>query len=368
MCTTSISPGLMINAGMLFGLKQEDHLRWTRDRSRVNWEDFVRCQVRANETYSEAKHKFNNRNRVVLMNVQSPYKLWSTLKFAVIGTCSSLPLLISEGSGLVCESVGKADLLSDHFDSKESREAVDLPLTYHPSSSLTTFAFRSREVSRLMLHLDPYGGTDPLGMFPRFLRRTADVMAPRFSEVFRRLVRQGSFQACWKQANVTPIPKGPPFYSVANYRPISITSVLSKVFERLVSVHLGRFMKCSGVLPTTQFANREGLGTCDAFLCVSHKLQSALESGQEVRFVQIDFSAAFDWVNHQGILYRLCSVGSGGSLLSILTQFLSNRPQHVMVDGCHSKLVDVVSRVRQGSVLDPFLFLLDFGAFFHFEK
>ena len=56
------------------------------------------------------------------------------------------------------------------------------------------------------------------------------------------LVRLGSFPACWRQANVTPIPKGPPSSSVANYRPISITSLLSKVFERLVSVHLGRFM------------------------------------------------------------------------------------------------------------------------------
>ena len=53
-----------------------------------------------------------------------------------------MPLLVSEGGGLVCESVGKADLLSDYFDSKQSREAVDLPLTCHPSSSLTTFAFR----------------------------------------------------------------------------------------------------------------------------------------------------------------------------------------------------------------------------------
>ena len=59
----------------------------------------------------------------------------------------------------MCESVGKADLLSDHFDSKQSREAVDLPLTCHQSPSLTTFAFRSSEVMRLLLDLDPYGGT-----------------------------------------------------------------------------------------------------------------------------------------------------------------------------------------------------------------
>ena len=101
-----------------------------------------------------------------------------------------------------------------------------------------------------------------------------------------------------------------------------------------MSVHLGQFVERSGVLPTTQFAYWKGLGTCDALLCVSHSLQSALESGQEARIIQIDFSAAFDRVNHLGILYKLCSVGIGGSVLSILTWFLSNRSQQVMVDGC----------------------------------
>ena len=67
-------------------------------------------------------------------------------------------------------SVGKADLLSVHFGSKQSREAVNLPLIWHKSPSLTTFAFRSREVRRLLLDLDPYGGTDSLSMFPIFLK------------------------------------------------------------------------------------------------------------------------------------------------------------------------------------------------------
>ena len=217
-----------------------------------------------------------------LSDNQSPHKWWSTLKSAVFGSSSSLPPLVREGGGLVFESVGKADLLSDHFDRKQSREAVDLPLTCHPSPSVTTFAFRSIVVRRLLLDLDPYGGTDILGVFPHFPKRTADVMAPRLSVVFWWLVRLGSFPACWRQANVTPILKGPPSSSVANYRPISITSVLSKVFERLVSVHLGRFMECSGVLSTTQFAYQKGLGTCDALLWVSHTLQSALEIGQRL--------------------------------------------------------------------------------------
>ena len=168
--------------------------------------------------------------------------------------------------------------------------------------------------------------------------------------MFRRLVRLGSFPACWRQPNVTPIPKGLPSSSVTNYRPIPITSVLSTVFERPVFVCFGRFMERCGVLPTTQFAYQKGLGTCDALFCVFHTLQSALESGQEARVVQIDFITAFDRVNHQGILYKLCAVGIGDTVLSILTQFLSNRSQHVMVNSCRSKLVNVVSGVPQGNV------------------
>ena len=147
-------------------------------------------------------------------------------------------------------------------------------------------------------------------MFPLFLKRTADVMAPRLSVVFRRLARLGSFPACWRQSNVTPIPKGPPSYSVANYRPISITSVLSTVFERLVSVRLGRFMECNRVLPTSQFAHRKSLGTCDALLCLSHTLQSALESWEEATIVQI--------VSVQPLIGSTISAFSIGSALRVL--------------------------------------------------
>ena len=170
-----------------FSLKQEAHLRWTRDRSRVNWDEFVHCQVRANETYLEAKHQFSARNRDVLMKAQSPHKWWSTLKSAVFGLSSSLQPLVGGGGGLVCESVDKADLLLDHFDGKQSRESVDLPLTCYRSQSLTSFALRSSEVRRLLLDMDPYGGSDPLGMFPLFLKRTADVQAPVLVQCFGSL-------------------------------------------------------------------------------------------------------------------------------------------------------------------------------------
>ena len=101
---------------------------------------------------------------------------------------------------------------------------------------------------------------DPRGLFLLFLKKTADVMAPSLSVVSGPLVRLDSFPEGWRQANVTPIAKGQSFSSVANYRPISITSVLSNVFERLVSVRLGRFMELSGVLPIHPVCLPEGSG------------------------------------------------------------------------------------------------------------
>ena len=107
-------------------------------------------------------------------------------------------------------------------------------------------------------------------LFILFLKRTSEVLALRLAVVFRRLLRLGRFPVCWRVANVTPIPKGPPSSSASNYRPISLTPTLPKVFERLVSVCLRRFMECRGVLPTTHFAYRKGLDTCDVLLCVAH--------------------------------------------------------------------------------------------------
>ena len=147
------------------------------------------------------------------------------LEVAVFGSSSdsSIPPLIGAGGGLVCESIGKADMLSAHFDGKQSMNPVDLPSTCHPSPSLTTFAFRSREVWQLLFDLDSYGGTDPLGMFPLFLKMTTEVLAPRLAAVFRGSFVWVAFLFAGGNRNCTPIPKGPPSSSASNYTPISLT-------------------------------------------------------------------------------------------------------------------------------------------------
>ena len=164
--------------------------------------------MRANETYSEAKRQFSVKNRDVLINAQSPHKWWSTLKSAMFGLSSSLPPLDGGGGGLVCESVGKADLLSDHSDGKQSRESVDLLLTCHSSPKTYHLCLQVEWGQTFLVRLGPLWRHRPMGYVSLLLKRTADILAPHLSVLFRQLVCLDSFPACWRQANVTPNPKG----------------------------------------------------------------------------------------------------------------------------------------------------------------
>ena len=139
---------------------------------------------------------------------------------------------------------------------------------------------------------------------------------------------------CWSSSS-TPtagrptafgaLPKySPPSQTPSEYRPISITPILSKIFERLLVKCLFSFVNRLNVLPSTQFGLRKGLGICDALLHLIHDLQLALDKGFESRVVSSDFSSALDSVNHAGLIFKLQSIGVGGLLLNILILFLFN--------------------------------------------
>ena len=156
-------------------------------------------------------------------------------------------------------------------------------------------------------------------------------MALRLSVVFRQIVSLSSFPACWRQANPTLIPKGPPPSSVDNNLPIFITSVLSNSFERLVFVRLGRFIERSGVFPPAT------LPIGKHWVPVIHVCVCPIHSKVHWRVGRILGSCRLISVQpFIGSTIRVFSISSAlwvrSSVLSILMQFQSNRSQHVMVD------------------------------------
>ena len=153
----------------------------------------------------------------------------------------------------------KATLLADVFDSKQSNEKLNLPHSCFPEAKLSIIAFRSREIKSLLLDLGAYGGVDPNGIFPMFFIKTADFLAPKLSVILRKLARRGSFSACWRIGNVTPLSKSVSgSSSPTDYRPISLTPVLSKVFERLLAKRLNKYAKSNHLVPNLQFDFRKG--------------------------------------------------------------------------------------------------------------
>ena len=104
-----------------------------------------------------------------------------------------------------------------------------------------------------------------------------------------------------------------------------------------------------------QFDFRKSLGTCDALLTITNFVQKALDCGSEMRMVGLDFSAAFDRVNHKALIFKLRQLGVGGPFLSILTEILSNRLQRVVVDGQFNDYRGV-SRSTAGKCTWPFAF------------
>ena len=125
-----------------------------------------------------------------------------------------------------------------------------------------------------------------------------------------------------------------------------------------VSHKLSSFCEKCAFLPAAQFAYRKGLGCMDALLTISHHLHKSLDAGMEFYFIQLDFSAAFNRVSHSGLLFKLKSIGIGGTVLSICREFLSNRRQGVVVDGATSEWIQIISGMPQGSVMGPHMFIL----------
>ena len=168
----------------------------------------------------------NERTRNALKHSTCSHKWWETLNGSIFVVKPSISALSCPRGGLVAAPAEKASLKGSQFDSKHSSEQFVTPLSCFPQSRCNSLAFRTSVLLRLLLDLDTCGAVDPFGVFPLFLKKVADVIAPKLSIIFLKLIRPGSFPECWGSAKVTAIPKYAPSPDRKNYRPISINPIL----------------------------------------------------------------------------------------------------------------------------------------------
>ena len=114
---------------------------------------------------------------------------------------------------------------------------------------LHSVAFRSSFVHSRLLDLNPYGGNAPDGIFPLFYKPVAWELASKLALIFRRLVRGASFPVCRRLADVVPVSKKSSSSDVGDQKPIFITSILSKIFEKIAAGKLSHILKGNSLLP-----------------------------------------------------------------------------------------------------------------------
>ena len=143
-----------------------------------------------------------------------------------------------------------------------------------------------------------------------------------------------------------------------NYRPVSLLSVVSKVFEKLVNNRIvGHLEKC-GLFSDFQYGFRSSRLTADLLTVVSDGITRAFNRSGVTRATALDISKAFDSVWHTGLLHKLKSYGISGQLFGLISSFLSNIRLRVVLDRKPSQEYVVNAGVPQGSILGPTLFLL----------
>ena len=143
-----------------------------------------------------------------------------------------------------------------------------------------------------------------------------------------------------------------------NYRPVSLLSVVSKVFEKLVRNRTVDHLEKCGLFSDFQYGFRSSRSTADLLTVVSDRIARAFNRSGATRAVALDISKAFDRVWHDGLLHKLKSYGISGQIFGLISSFLSNRRLRIVLDGKSSQEYLVNAGVPQGSFLGPTLFLL----------
>ena len=248
--------------------------------------------------------------------------------------------------------------MAENFDSRDSgfahfsRNKVKSSISFDPP--------RINEVINLINSLNLRKAVGHDNIAPYFLRVASNILAPALCYFFDNAIKLGVFPRNCKIAKIIPLFKAGK-KEVNNYRPISILSCLSKIFEKLIYTYLVSFFRKHSVLAETQYGFQNNKSTSHAILDVLTNAYDNIESNDYTAIVLSDFKKAFDTVCHSILLNKLEHYGIRGIALKLLKSFLinrSNRSQFVADQNLRTN--DAVNRfgVPQGSNLGPLLFLI----------
>ncbi|CAB4005371.1 Hypothetical predicted protein [Paramuricea clavata] len=222
--------------------------------------------------------------------------------------------------------------------------------------TISSITLTPEEVYHVLAAPDENKATGPDKIPAKLLKNCASSIYLSLCDLFNKSLSMGKLPNEWKLSNIVPIPKKGPAEEVSNYRPISLLSLVSKVFEHCVCNQLVSHI--STQLHRLQFGFLRGKSTTSQLLHILQDIHQALESGNQVDAVYLDFAKAFDKVSHKLLLTKLHKFGIRGDLLSWFENYLSGRYQIVTVLGETSGTLPVLSGVPRGSILGSLLFLV----------